>query len=68
MLTRDKRLGLLLQAVVLLPLWLDFPAGVLLLCAAAMVDLALVSFGVKSPLSGLWKVAWSCCQRCTAGV
>ena len=59
MLTRDKRLGLLLlQAVVLLPLWLDFPVGVLLLCAAAMVDLALVSFGVKSPLSGLWKVAW----------
>ena len=42
MLTRDKRLGLLLlQAVVLLPLWLDFPVGVLLLCAAAMVDLAL---------------------------
>ena len=41
MLTRDKRLGLLLlQAVVLLPLWLDFPVGVLLLCAAAMVDLA----------------------------
>lgn len=58
-LTRDKRLGLLLlQAVVLLPLWLDFPLGVLLLCVAAMVDLALVSFGVKSPLSGLWKVVW----------